>query len=269
MSQAAGLFKLTENIKEKKKVKTFAITSGKGGVGKTNIVVNLAVAIAATGLKVAVVDADYGLGNIDILLGLDPEFDLTDLFNNEKKIEDIIVEKNGIKIVSAGSGIQSLSQLSDEQEVILLNEMERLKEDNDVLIIDTAAGISDNVISILLASDEVFLVVSPEPTSIVDAYAVVKVVTELDGFKKFSVIANMVKDANDASELYLKVARATNKFLNKKISTMGHVTKDNNIIRSVRQQVPVVLKYPDSECSKDLIRISKKIIKKVNINGKS
>lgn len=263
MNQAAGLFKLTENIKGKKGVKTFAITSGKGGVGKTNVVVNLAVAIADTGLDVVVVDADYGLGNIDILLGIEPEFDLTDLFKKGKKIEEIIVEKNKIRIVPAGSGIQSLSQLTEEQEVILHNEMERLKENNDVLIIDTAAGISDNVISLLLSSDEIFLVVSPEPTSIVDAYAVIKVVTELDSFKRFSVIANMVNDANEASELYLKLARATSKFLNKKIGTMGFITKDKNIVKSVRHQVPVIIKYPDSVCSKDILRISKKIIKKV------
>jgi len=264
MNQASGLFKLTEEAKRKNKIKTFAITSGKGGVGKTNVVVNLAVSLAKTGLRVAVIDADYGLGNIDILLGIDPEYELTDLFKTGKKIEDIAVEKNGIIIIPAGSGIQSLSQLTDEQEVILHSEMERLKEKNDILIIDTAAGISDNVISLLLSSDEILLVVSPEPTSIVDAYAVVKVVTELDRNKKFSVIANMVNDANEASELYLKLARATNKFLNKKIATMGFVTKDNNLIKSVRHQIPVVVQYPDSVCSKDILKISKKISKKVN-----
>ena len=263
MNQAAGLFKLTEH-KKNKGIKTFAITSGKGGVGKTNIVVNLAVAIASSGLNVSVIDADYGLGNIDILLDIDPPYDLTDLFNNNKTIEEIIVEKHGIKIIPAGSGIQSLSQLSDEQELVLHKEMGKLKNSNDVLLIDTAAGISDNVISLLLSSDEIILVVTPEPTSISDAYAVVKVVTELDSSKKFSVIANMVKDSSKASELYLIFARAANKFLNKKISTLGFVRKDNNITKSVKHQVPVILKYPDTVCNKDLLKLSKKIIKKIN-----
>jgi len=266
MNQAAGLFKLTEVLEEKTNVKTFAITSGKGGVGKTNVVVNLAVSLSNEGFKVTVIDADYGLGNIDILLGIDPEYDLTDLFKNGKKIEEIAVNKNGIDIIPAGSGIQALSHLSDEQEIILHKEMERLKEDNDVLIIDTAAGISDNVISLLLSSDEILLVVSPEPTSIVDAYAVVKVVTELDNAKKFSVITNMVNDGNEASELFLKLARATNKFLNKKINSLGYIRKDSNLIKSVRYQLPVVIKFPDSNSSEDIIKIAKKLTKKIKSN---
>jgi flagellar biosynthesis protein FlhG len=258
MNQASTLMQASSGwLGRFQRLKTVAITSGKGGVGKTNVVVNLGVALANKKVKVAILDADYGLGNIDILLGIEPRHDLNDLINERASLEQILVKRNGLLIIPATSGIQSLTQLTPQQELVLFRELKKLEEMVDILIIDTAAGISDNVISLLLSADEVFLVVSSEPTSIVDSYAVVKVVSELDPFKRFSVIANQVEDEEESAEIFLKISRATIKFLNKTIEYMGAVQHDKKLIESVKFQRPVVEQFPDSRSSQDFVRLAR------------
>lgn len=263
-NQASTLYKLNESvIGSVSRLKKIAITSGKGGVGKTNVVVNLGISMAQSGLNVAVLDADYGLGNIDILLGIEPQLDISDLLKDTASLEEILVKQDGLSIIPASSGVQSLAQLSEYQEILLYKELKKLEEMAELLIIDTAAGISDNVISLLLASDEIFLVVSPENTSIVDAYAVVKVVSELDAFKSMSVIANMVADDEEANEVFLKISRAVKKFLNKELNFLGYIRKDNSILDAMKVQRPVVLKYPEAPASEDYIKLSQTIIERV------
>ncbi len=247
------------------KVRTVAITSGKGGVGKTNVVVNLAVALARRKVKVAVLDADYGLGNIDILLGLEPGRDIADLLQEKATLEDILVEKDGMLIIPATSGIQSLTRLTPRQEMVLHREMAKLERLADILIIDTAAGISDNVISLLLAADEVFLVVSSEPTSIVDAYAVVKVVGEIDVFKKFAVIANQIRNQEEADEIFRKISTATRKFLNKEISSFGAVHHDRMLTEAVRAQKAVAQYFPDSRSARDFDKLARILLNRIYI----
>ncbi|MCP5051064.1 MAG: MinD/ParA family protein, partial [bacterium] len=234
-----------------------------GGVGKTNVVVNMGVALARLKLKVAILDADYGLGNIDILLGIEPQLDISDLLKDTAGLEDILVEKNDLRIIPASSGMQSLAQLSEYQEILLYKELKKLEDMAELLVIDTAAGISDNVISLLLAADEVYLVVTPENTSIVDAYAVVKVVSELDAFKPISVITNMVQDEEEANEVFLKISRAVKKFLNKELNYLGFIRKDEHVIEAIKYQRPVVEKFPHSQVSKDYIKLSRTIIQRV------
>ncbi len=264
MSQASTLYKLNDNVVGSfSKLKKIAITSGKGGVGKTNVVVNLGVALSRQQLKVAVLDADYGLGNIDILLGIEPDKDISDLLKDTATLEEILISKNELLIIPASSGVQSLSNLSEYQEILLYKELKKLEHMAELLIIDTAAGISDNVISLLMAADEVYLVVTPENTSIVDAYAVVKVVTELDAFKKFSIIANMVEDEEEASEVFLKISRAVKKFLNKELNYLGYIRKDEHLIEAIKFQEPVVEKFPESPCGSDYLKLSKNVIDRV------
>lgn len=264
MNQTSTSFKINESvIGSVSKLKKIAITSGKGGVGKTNVVVNLGVALSGTGMKVAILDADYGLGNIDILLGIEPQLDLSDLLKDTAVIEDILIEKNGLSIIPAGSGVQSLTQLSEYQEILLYKELKKLEKQMDLLIIDTAAGISDNVISLLLAADEVVLVVSPDNTSIVDAYAVVKVVNELDTFKNFAVIANMVKDKDEGADVFLKFSRAAKKFLDKEVHYLGYVQRDENLIVAMKYQEPVVEKFPGTICSKNFLALAEELKKRV------
>lgn len=263
-NQASTLYKLNENvIGNVSKLKKVAITSGKGGVGKTNVVVNLGVSLARMKLKVVILDADYGLGNIDILLGIEPQKDISDLLKDTAVLEDILIEKNELMIIPASSGTQSLAQLSEYQEILLYKELKKLEELAELLIIDTAAGISDNVISLLLAADEVYLIVSPENTSIVDAYAVVKVVNELDPFKPISVITNMVQDEDEANDVFLKISRAVKKFLNKELNYLGYIRKDEHISEAIKYQQPVVEKFPEAPISEDYQRLSATILERV------
>ncbi len=265
MSQASTLYKLNENIMGNfSKLKKIAITSGKGGVGKTNVVVNLGVALSRMQMKVVILDADYGLGNIDILLGIEPDQDISDLLKDTATLEDILISKNNLMIIPASSGVQSLAHLSEYQEILLYKELKKLENLAELLIIDTAAGISDNVISLLLAADEVYLVVSPENTSIVDAYAVVKVVTELDAFKKFSVITNMVEDKEEASDVFLKISRAVKKFLNKELHYLGYIRKDEHVIEAIKYQKPVVEKFPDSPSGMDYLELSRAMAERIS-----
>lgn len=250
-------------------VRTLAITSGKGGVGKTNVVVNLGLSLASKGLRVAVLDADYGLGNIDILLGLDPPHDLTDLLSGRVGLEGVLVEWEGLSILPAGSGIQSLAQLSPEQEDRLFRELARLASRVDLLIVDTAAGISNNVISLLLSADEVHLVVSTEPTSVVDAYAVVKVMGELDPSKPFGVITNMVGDDREGLELFGKLSRATRKFLGKRLEHLGSVRRDPRLIDAVRSQEPLVRFDPRSHAAQDFARLAQVVQRRLSREKKA
>ena len=264
-NQASTLYKLNENVLENiSKLKKIAITSGKGGVGKTNVVVNVGVALARMKVKVAVLDADYGLGNIDILLGIEPDRDISDLLKDTAALEDILISKNEMLIIPACSGVQSLTHLTEYQEILLYKELKKLEKMAELLIIDTAAGISDNVISLLLAADEVYLVVSPENTSIVDAYAVVKVITELDAFKTISVIANMVENEKDGSEVFLKISRAVKKFLGKELHYLGYIKKDHHVVEAIKFQQPVVEKYPNSPVAKDYLRLSQAIVERLS-----
>lgn len=263
-SQASTLYRLNENvIGNVTQLKKIAITSGKGGVGKTNVVVNTGVALAKAGAKVAVLDADYGLGNIDILLGIEPEMDIADLLKDTAGLEEILIDKSGLLIIPASSGVQSLAHLSEYQEILLYKELKKLEKLAELLIIDTAAGISDNVISLLLAADEVYLVVSPENTSIVDAYAVIKVVSELDAFKKFAVITNMVEDEEEGAEVFLKISRAVKKFLNKDLEYLGYIRKDDHVIEAIKYQQPVVERFPQSPSGSDYVALSKVIMERV------
>lgn len=264
MNQASTLYKLNESvIGSFSKLKKIAITSGKGGVGKTNVVANLGVALSKMNTRVAILDADYGLGNIDILLGIEPQLDISDLLKDTATLEDILVSKDDLLIIPASSGVQSLAHLSEYQEILLYKELKKLEKMVDILVIDTAAGISDNVISLLLAADEVVLVISTDSTSIVDSYAVVKVVSELDTFKSFSVVTNMVRDEEEGAEVFLKFSRAVKKFLNKEVNYLGFITWDEKLVEAMRYQEAVVQKFPASSAGKNFTELAKVIKKRV------
>jgi flagellar biosynthesis protein FlhG len=262
MNQASTLYKLNESvIGSFSKLKKIAITSGKGGVGKTNVVANLGVALSKMDTRVAILDADYGLGNIDILLGIEPQLDISDLLKDTAALEDIVVNKDELLIIPASSGVQSLAHLSEYQEILLYKELKKLEKLVYILVIYTAAGISDNVISLLLAADEVVLVISTDSTSIVDSYAVVKVVGELDTFKTFSVVTNMVRDEEEGAEVFLKFSRAIKKFLNKEVNYLGFVQWDEKLVEAMRFQEAVVDKFPNSTAGKNFQELAK-VVKK-------
>lgn len=258
MDQAEKL----RNIIKKQEVEAAAnnarvitVTSGKGGVGKTSISVNLAIQLQRMGKKVIVLDADFGLANIEIMLGVRPQYNLSDLMFRGKDIKDIITYgPEGIGFISGGSGIQEMANLTREQVFQLINKMYDLDRLADVIIVDTGAGISDSVLEFVAASAEVLLVVTPEPTSITDAYALLKSMNASSSYKpaKTSVkmVANQVRNSRDADKLFDKLGVVVNKFLNIEIEYMGGVPYDTNMQRAVVRQEPLSMTTPNSAAAK-------------------
>ena len=241
-------------------VRVIAVTSGKGGVGKTNISVNLAASLSLAGQRVMLMDADLGLANVDVLLGLEPHFDLQHVISGEKTLDEIIVQGPlGIHVVPASSGVEKMADLTSVEHASLISAFSELKQPIDVLIVDTAAGIADGVVSFAKACQEVIVVVCDEPTSLTDAYALIKVLSMRHGIKQFQILANMVKDESQGLNLYEKLLNTTDRFLEVGLKYLGAVPFDEQLRQSVRAQKPVVEAYPRSPASKALVRISEKI----------
>jgi flagellar biosynthesis protein FlhG len=231
--------------------RVISVTSGKGGVGKTNIVGNLAISFRRLGKKVLVLDGDLGLANIDIIFGLSPAHNIKHVVNGEKNLSDVIVKgPEGIRIIPAGSGVQDLVHLTQGQKLNLLNEFDAMEEQFDVLLIDTGAGISSNVMYFSLAADERIVVATSEPTSITDAYALIKVMYTRHGTNSFKLLVNMVEHHEEARAVFENLSNAIVRFL-KGISLeyVGFIPKDNNLAQAVRQQSTVSTRYPESPAS--------------------
>ncbi len=268
--QAETLRKISrKSVKRKNsnRMTTIAITSGKGGVGKTNVVVNLALSLIKKGKRTSILDADFGLANIDILLGLSPEKNIAHLIKGESSLEDILVDgPMGLKIIPASSGIQELTKLSDYEEGKLFTELSKVEKLSDILLIDTAAGISDVVVNFLVSSEYVIVVVSSEPTSIVDSYAVVKVLTKYDQEKRIFILVNGVKSEEEAEFVFLQLSNATERFLARKIELLGHVVYDEKVKSAVMKQKALVELYPQSESALCFYRVADRLIKILNGN---
>lgn len=239
-----------------------SVTSGKGGVGKTNIVGSLAVSLSRLGRRVMVLDADLGLANIDIIFGIHPVHNISHVLRGEKALSEIIVDgPAGVRIIPAGSGFINLTHLTEGQKLSLLSEFETLGDDLDELLIDTGAGISRNVIYFNLAADDCVIVATAEPTSITDAYAMMKVMATDHGTKYFKLLVNMVKDAREAKAVYANISQVTDRFLNDVvIEYIGHVPGDDLVAKAVRRRKCVAELFPGAEFSKMMDKIAKQII---------
>ena len=245
---------------QKSQVQVIAVTSGKGGVGKTNVVVNLGYALTKLNKRVLLLDADIGLANIDVLLGLSPMYNLQHVLNGEKSILEIVIPgPGGIKILPASFGIQELSDLSRAQKLCLLSELNSLHDDTDVLLIDTSAGISSNVMYFNLAAQEILIVVSPEPTSITGAYAMMKVLFLKYSKNHFKLLVNSVKNAGEAKEVFNNLSLVGQKFLNLSIDYWGYIEQDEHVVKAVRKQKPLVELYPHSPASRCFSDLAKKV----------
>ena len=247
--------------------RVIAITSGKGGVGKTSIVGNLGYAFAKLGKKVLILDADLGLGNLDVLLGLAPKYNLSHVILGEKTIDEILVEGPGkMKILPASSGIQELTQLNKEQKIQILTQLDLLIDSADVLFIDTAAGISSNVMDFNATAQEVVVVVSPEPTSITDAYALMKVLSLKYSGKTCKLIVNMVRRPEEGREVYRQLQLVTDRFLDISIEYLGHVLFDDKVTKGVKSQKIVSELFPNTEASRCFRDISRKVSRMSPLN---
>ncbi|HBY20228.1 MAG: hypothetical protein A2Y24_08860 [Clostridiales bacterium GWE2_32_10] len=243
--------------------KVVAITSGKGGVGKTNVALNLAIEFNASGKKVIILDGDLGLANIEVLLGTMPKYNLSDVIFGRKIITDIITEgPNDVKFISGGSGIGELTRLTEIQIKNFAQNLNLLDKIVDIIIIDTGAGISDTVMTFLSIADEVILVTTPEPTAITDAYALLKVFSDKVKGNDINIklVVNRVRDEREGHRVYEKIKKVTDKFLNINMENIGSLPDDENLEKSVRRQQAVIVRYPKSDVSKALKNVSEKIL---------
>jgi len=237
-----------------------SITSGKGGVGKTNIAANLAYVLAKMKKRTLIFDADCGLANIDLILGLTPAYNLYHVLKGEKTLRETIIDgPGGIKILPASSGIQEMATLSMEQKLLLQDEFKALQSPPDFLLIDTSAGITENVMYFNMVATQIIVVVTPEPTSLTDAYALIKILFRQHAKKRFSLLVNMVKSQDEAKEVYLRLAQATNHFLNLAIEHMGHVLYDENMPKAVKQQRLLAEIHPASPSVQCLWNVAEKL----------
>jgi flagellar biosynthesis protein FlhG len=246
--------------------RVMAIASGKGGVGKTNVVAGLAMTLAQLGQKVVVLDADFGLANLDILLGLAPEFTLEHVLRGDKLMEEILLDGPfGIKIIPASSGIQELTRLDATAELRLVQGLQRISQTHDWLLIDTAAGIHDSVIKLLMAAQEVLLVTTPEPTALVDVYAMVKVVHLRDPEKPLWLLVNNAQNEEEAEETIEQLQAATKRFLNRELQVLGMVPTDAYMLQAVRQQRGVVDLYPRSPAARAFGKAARRLQEKISL----
>ncbi|MEW6646993.1 MAG: MinD/ParA family protein [Pseudomonadota bacterium] len=254
--QAAGLRRMSKP----KPVRVLAVASGKGGVGKTNVSVNLAVALAHMGRKVLVFDADLGLANVDVMLGLQPQYNLSHVLSGERSLEEILVEgPAGVRIIPASSGIQRMAELTPAEHAGMIRAFSELSSDVDVLLVDTAAGISDSVVSFSKAAQEVIVVVCDEPASITDAYALIKLLNKEHNVRRFRVLANMAHSPQEGRELFAKIVRVTDRFLEDVVlDFMGSVPYDEYLRKAVQRQRPVVEAYPRSKAAQAFTSLAKK-----------
>lgn len=263
LDQAESLRRLArgEILDEQKgKPRIITVTSGKGGVGKSNFVVNLAITLVQKGKKVLIFDADIGMGNDDVLMGIYPKNSVLDLINGKLAIEDIIVNgPEGVKLLPGGSGLNNIEDLQQNQRDLFLKKIEML-EGFDYIFIDTGAGISRSVLAFIACSDEVILVTTPEPTSLTDGYSLLKAVDHFKIKDKASIVVNKILEKKEGDQTFSKFKMAVNRFLKLDVNFLGVVYEDRKLIMSVREQLPFIIGYPNCDAAKCIKTIAEKII---------
>lgn len=249
-----------EESPENSGVSVLALASGKGGVGKTSISSNLAISLAKLDKSVMLFDADLGLANVDIALGIKPKFNIDHVMRGEKTLEEIIVEgPAGVHIVPAASGVARMAALSESEQAGLIRSFSDLPYPVDHLIVDISAGIDSNVLTFIGACQEVIVVVCDEPSSITDAYALIKVLNRERGTKHVKILANMVNDEAHGRVLCQKITQVVDRFLDVQVSYLGAVPYDDYMKKSVKRQKAVTLAYPSSESAKAIKAVAEKI----------
>ena len=259
LDQAENLRRLANKDNSKKKAKIITITSGKGGVGKSNFVVNMGITLHKKGKKVLIFDADIGMGNDDVLMGVLPRYNVFDLLKG-KDVNEVVVEgPYGINLLPGGSGINYIENLEEKERLAFIEKLTSLDE-YDYIFIDTGAGINKNVLAFIACSEETIVITTPEPTSLTDAYSLIKATDHFKLINTANVIVNRAFSVKDGEETYNKLKRAVEKFLTIKINYLGSISEDRKLVEGVRAQVPFTILHPKCDASKSIERISNKLI---------
>ncbi|MBN2402536.1 MAG: MinD/ParA family protein [Spirochaetes bacterium] len=262
MDQASNLRKLVIQNKRECKTRTIAITSGKGGVGKSSVAVSLAIALAQGGSSVTLLDADLGLANINVILGIIPKFNLYHVIKGKKKLKDIVIDiPEGIKIIAGASGFHQLANLDSKQIGDFIQSVSELDTD-DFMIIDTGAGVSQNVLRFVIAADDVLVVTTPEPTAITDAYGIIKSIASQSPDKSVKLIVNRVSSVSEGKRVAQRVITIAGQFLNMKVENLGFIFEDIYVPKSVRNQKPFIISYPKSKAAACVFMIANRIANK-------
>ena len=250
------------NLKNNLNSRVITISSGKGGVGKSNFSVNLAIYLASLNKRVLVIDADFGLANIELLLGTRPEYNFYHMLKGEKNISEIIVDtKYNIKFISGGNGLKELSNISNVEIKYFIEQFEYLDKIADIIIVDTGAGISPSVTNFIMVSDENIIVTTPEPTSFTDAYTLIKIIKEQNKIiNRINIVINKADDKYEADRIFSKISHVCNKFLGITIENIGYIPSDISLIKAIKQQKPAIFSFPDSEFSKAIKNIGNRIV---------
>jgi flagellar biosynthesis protein FlhG len=249
------------SVSNTRAARVIAVSSGKGGVGKTNLVANLGIAFARTGAKVLALDGDLGLANLDIAFGVHPDMSMLDLFDGTASITEILCEApEGVTLLPGCSGRYDLANLSEQERYSLFAAIDTLENDYDVLLVDTGAGLNSNAVSFAAAAQDVVIVADPDPTSMADAYAFIKVLATQCAVKRVQLVANRVSGPKDGEEIYRKLSALVGRFLQVRIDYLGYVNQDAAISRATRGGVPVLIGEPNSLASQRIVTIARKIL---------
>lgn len=263
LDQAESLRKLINNEDHKSQkisTKIITVTSGKGGVGKSNFVVNLAIALQNKGKKVLIFDADLGMGNDDVLMGLYPKYNIFDIIYTGMEIKDIIIEgTNGVSLIPAGSALSKVQELQESEKKLFLEKLETLDE-FDYILMDTGAGVNKDILSFIAASEDLIIVTTPEPTSLTDGYSLIKATDHYKLKTKAKIIVNKAFTKEEGQETFNKFNRAVSRFLDINIEYLGCILEDKKLVQSVRQQKPFIILYPNCDASIDIENIAMKLM---------
>ncbi len=259
--ETEGLTPYTRTASRRRLARVISITSGKGGVGKTSVTVNLALAFARAGKKVAIFDADLGLANVHILMGVKPRFNLRHLIEDNVQLEDIVtITAEGVKVISGGQGVREMANLSAEQRRVILRQMDRLEREVDILLVDTGAGISENVLRFATFSDEIIVVTTPNIAAAADAYSIIKILLEMEPASKIGLIANMVQNMYHSKNVFNRINSATRKYLHYSLGDLGYIVADHHLETAGQVRRPLLTEYPDCEASKCIRAIANTIL---------
>jgi flagellar biosynthesis protein FlhG len=260
LDQAAQLRSLVAAPRARQRANVIAITSGKGGVGKSNIAVNLAIKLAMAGKNIVLLDADLGLANADVLCNVDLPFNLSHVISRKKELRDVLFKApGGFRLIGGASGLAKMADLSDAERQRIIDALAQLEQAADIILIDTGAGISPNVLAFTRAADQVLVVTTPEPTAITDAYAVIKVVTRESPQCRLSLLVNQAYSAAEANQVHLRIAKVARQFLGVNLLAAGHVLEDVAVSQAVRQRMPFVLGSPRCHASQCITQLAMRL----------